>query len=32
MNLSEKLDLAILVVITVWMLLERFNVYFREKP
>lgn len=32
MNLSEKIDTAILVVIVVWAVLDRCNVYFREKP
>jgi len=30
-NLSEKIDSAILAVIVVWALLDRFNVYFRKK-
>jgi hypothetical protein len=31
-SLSEKIDAAILVVIILWALLDRFNVYFRTKP
>jgi hypothetical protein len=31
-NLSEKIDTAILAVIVLWALLDRFNVYFRTKP
>jgi hypothetical protein len=30
-NLTEKIDSAILAVIVVWALLDRFNVYFRKK-
>jgi hypothetical protein len=32
MNLSEKLDAAILTLLIIWMLLDRTNTYFRKEP
>lgn len=31
MTLSEKIDAAILIVITVWAIMDRCNVYLRRK-
>ena len=31
MSLSEKIDSAILAVIVLWALMDRFNIYFRKK-
>lgn len=32
MTLSEKLDAGILVLLVVWMTLDRCNFYFRKPP